>query len=201
MLDTTYKSYQVTAPNLELPVTLERARQQLRNEDLNYDDEHVRGLIRTAADWVERTYGLALLNQTVRQYHSRFPCDTATPILLRIAPLYGATPIVSVVYVDSAGVSNVWDSDSYTTGYIDGRPVLLPKIGEEWPSGVATDHPNAVSITYTAGYGTKATNVPATIAQAILMQVTDLYENRGDPPRNMTTAAERLMQSFYRFAC
>lgn len=200
MQDNTYRSYEVTTPNAELPVTIDLARFQLRNEDLQYDDDYVRHLILTAADLVERTYGLALLNQTIKQYHATFPCSSDKPILLRIAPLYGVTPITSVAYVDSAGATQTWSSDEYTTGQYNGRPILIPKHGYSWPAATSANHQNAVTITYTAGYGIKASAIPKTIIQAMLLTITDHYENRSDSVRTMPTASDRIMQSFYRFA-
>lgn len=200
MQDKTYRSYEVTTPNTELPVTIDLARYQLRNEDLQFDDDYVRHLIFTAADLIERTYGLALLEQTIKQYHSSFPCTSDQPILLRIAPLYGVTPITSVTYVDSAGVTQTWSASEYTTGQYNGRPILIPKHGYSWPSSTSVNHQNAVTITYQAGYGTKASSIPKTIIQAMLLNITDLYENRSDSVRTMATASERIMQSFYRFS-
>ncbi len=200
MTDPTYKSYIVYTANTELAVTLERARMQLRNEDLAFDDEHLRGIIRAASDYVERTYGLALLTQTIKQYHSDFPCDTGTPLLLRITPLSG-TPNVVVQYVDSAGATQTWTSSEYTTGQYNGRPFIIPKTGYSWPSDVDTDLPNAVTVTYSAGYGAKPSTVPPVITQALLLKITDLYENRTDPPRDRQTASDVLLQPFYQFSC
>ena len=198
MQDTTYRSYQVTVPNTELAVTIERARQHLRNEDLHYDDDYLRGLIRAAADMVERTYGLALLTQTVKQYHTAFPCATDQPLLLRIAPL---TTVTSIQYVDSAGATQTWTSAEYTSGSFNSAHFIIPKTTYNWPTDVNTDLPNAVTVTYQAGYGAKPSTIPPLIQSALLLIITDLYENRGDAVRNMPTASERLLQSFYRFSC
>lgn len=194
--DQTYRSYVVTAKSSELPVTLERARYQLRNEDLKFDDAHITGLIKTAGDYVERTYGLALLTQTVTQYHQKFPCASNSPLLLRIAPLISVT---SITYVDSAGDTQTWNPSEYTSGGYNGRHFITPKTGYSWPSDVDTDLPNAITVTYQAGFGAKASTIPETITQAMLLMITDWYDNRADPVRTMPTASERLMQPFYVF--
>lgn len=196
--DSTYCSYIVHSPNSELPVTLDRVRQHLRNEDLQHDDEYLRGVIRAASDYVERTYGLALLTQTIEQYHSNFPCDSSQPLMLRIAPLLSVS---SIQYTDSAGATQTWTSSEYTSGNYNGRPFIVPKVGYSWPSGVNMNQPNAVTVTYEAGYGAKPSTVPPVVTQALLLKVTDLYENRNDPPRDRQTASDLLLQPFYQFSC
>lgn len=195
MQDTTYRAYKVTTPNAELPVTLEAARYQLRNEDLSYDDEHVRRLIKAVADEIERTYGLALLTQTIVQYHSQFPDNSSTPMLFRISPLVSVT---HVKYLDPDGVEQTWSSDEYTTGPYNMTSFLLPKPGKNWPTDVALHLPNAVRITYSAGFGASASYIPATINMAMLNKISDLYVNRDNPARTMSTAADRLMDNYWR---
>ena len=194
--DTTYTAYQVTATSSELPVTLEMARAHLRNEDLRYDDEYVSALIRAAAAGVEKNYGLALLTQTIRQTHSAFPATSDTPLLLRIAPLISVT---SIGYIDSAGNTQTWSASEYASGHFDQTAFIIPKTGYSWPSGLAV-RPDAVIITYQAGFGTKASNVPADIRSALLLLVGYLYDNREDAPQTFTTAADNLLRPWYRFS-
>lgn len=196
--DNTYRSYAVTAANQELPVTLERARQQLRNEDLGYDDDYLRGLIRTAGDYVERTYGVALLTQTVKQWHSQFPCSDSTPLMLRLTPLISVT---SIQYTDSDGTVQTWSSSEYTTGTFNNRPFITPKINYTWPSDVTTHLPTPIVITMQMGYGNVPSTIPHIVTQAMLLHITDLYENRSDPARTMTTASDRLLLPLYSFSC
>lgn len=197
--DPTYRSYIVHTANAELPVTLDRVRQHLRNEDLAHDDDYLRGVIRAACDMVERVYGVALLTQTIKQYHSDFPCTSETPLLLRITPL---ASITSITYVDSAGATQTWSASEYTTGAYNGRYFVTPKVDYTWPSDVATGQPNAVTITYSAGYGAKMSNIPASVVQGILMEIAHQYSaGRENPVRTMSTAAEYYLQPLYRFSC
>ena len=140
---------------------------------------------------------MGLLTQTVAQYHNRFPCTSDAPLLLRIAPLISVT---SITYVDSAGDTQTWDSDEYTSGGYNGRNFIIPKTGYSWPSDVNTDLPNAVTVTYQAGYGAKPSNIPPVIIDAMLLKITDRYENRADPVRGMQTASDVVMQGFYVFS-
>ena len=192
----TYTAYQVTAASAELPVTLEMVRAHLRNEDLRYDDEYVSARIRAAAAGIEKQYGLALLTQTIRQTHSAFPATSDTPLLLRIAPLISVT---SIGYIDSAGNTQTWSASEYASGHYNQTAFIIPKTGYSWPSGLAV-RPDAVIITYQAGFGSKASNVPADISSALLLQVGYLYENREDAPQTLATAADNLLRPWYRFS-
>lgn len=194
--DTTYRAYYVHTPNTELPVTLEQARYHLRNEDLHFDDDLLRSYIRAAAAYVERTYGMALLTQTIKQYHSEFPCGSDTPLLLRIAPLVSIT---SIVYTDSAGVSQTWTASEYTSGRLDLGGFVVPNIGYTWPGSVAA-LPNAVTVTYSAGFGAKPSTLPYPVTQAILYMVADMYTRREDSVVALPKASEHLLLPWYQWA-
>lgn len=194
--DTTYRAYNVHTANTELPVTLEQVRYHLRNEDLHFDDALLTAYIRAAAGYVERVYGLALLTQTIKQYHSEFPCGSDTPLLLRIAPLVSIT---SIVYTDSAGVSQTWTASQYTSGRLDLGGFVVPAIGYTWPGSVAS-LPNAVTVTYQAGFGAKPSTLPAPITQAILLMVGDMYSRREDSVATLPKASEHLLLPWYRWA-
>lgn len=191
-----YNAYQVTATSAELPVTLEQARAHLRNEDLRYDDEYLSAQIRAAAASVERQYGLALLTQTIRQTHSAFPATSDTPLLLRIAPLISVT---SIAYIDSAGNTQTWSASEYASGHYNQTGFVIPKAGYGWPSGLAV-RPDAVIVTYQAGFGPKASSIPADIRAALQLQIGHLYDNREDAPQTLTTAADNLLRHWYRFS-
>lgn len=194
--DTTYRAYNVHTANQELPVTLEQVRYHLRNEDLHFDDALLTAYIRAAAGYVERVYGLALLTQTIKQYHSEFPCTSNTPLLLRIAPLLSVT---SIVYTDSAGVSQTWTAAEYTSGRLDLGGFIVPAIGYSWPGSVAS-LPNAVTVTYSAGFGAKPSTLPAAITQAILYMVADMYQRREDSVVSLPKASEYFLMPWYRWA-
>lgn len=194
--DTTYRAYHVETPNAELPVTLEQVRYHLRNEDMHFDDALLTAYIRAAAGYIERVYGLALLTQTIKQYHSEFPSGSNTPLLLRIAPL---ASITSIVYTDSAGVSQTWTASEYISGRLDLGGFVVPAIGYSWPGSVAT-LPNAVTVTYSAGFGAKPSTLPFPITQAILYMVADMYTRREDSVVSLPKASEHLLLPWYRWA-
>ncbi len=194
--DPTYTAYAISDRSAELPVSLELTRMHLRNEDLRVDDALVRALILSATQNIEAQYGLALLEQTVVQTHNAFPASSDTPMLLRIAPLLSVT---SIAYIDAAGATQTWSASQYTSGRFNNTAFIVPKIGYTWPSGLAK-MPNAVTITYDAGYGTKSDNIPEPIKQAILLNVGWLYENREDPTATLSRASDHLLRPYYRFS-
>lgn len=194
--DPTYTAYAISDRSAELPVSLELTRMHLRNEDLRVDDALVRALILSATQNIEAQYGIALLEQTVVQTHNAFPASSDTPMLLRIAPLLSVT---SIAYIDAAGATQTWSASQYTSGRFNNTAFIVPKIGYSWPSGLAK-MPNAVTITYDAGYGTKSENIPEPIKQAILLNVGWLYENREDPTATLSRASDHLLRPYYRFS-
>lgn len=194
--DPTYTAYAISDRSAELPVSLELTRMHLRNEDLRVDDALVRALILSATQNIEAQYGIALLEQTVVQTHNAFPASSDTPMLLRIAPLLSVT---SIAYIDAAGATQTWNASQYTSGRFNNTAFIVPKIGYSWPSGLAK-MPNAVTITYDAGYGTKSENIPEPIKQAILLNVGWLYENREDPTATLSRASDHLLRPYYRFS-
>lgn len=196
MHEPTYTAYKVTVPNTELPVLLETARAHLRADD-RYDDEYLKGVILAAASNVEKQYGLALLTQTVKQYHRGFPLSPDTPLLLRITPLVSVT---SIEYVDTAGDTQVWNNAEYSFGHYNQTAFITPKVGHAWPGNVG-NQPNAVTVTYQAGFGPKASNVPADIRSALLLMIGSMYENREDAPATLPTAAQNILLPYYRFSC
>ena len=197
MHEPTYTAYQVTATSAELPVTLDVTRMHLRNEDLRFDDEYLSGIIRAAAAIVERQYGMAMLTQTIEEYHRGFPCASDAPLLLRIAPLLTVT---SIQYLDGAGDTQTWDPDSWAYGHYNQTAFIVPKTGYDWPTGLSVQ-PNAVTITYQAGFGPKASNVPADIRAALLLMIGAMYENREDAPSTLPLASQNLLHPYYRFSC
>lgn len=83
--------------------------------------------------------------------------------------------ITSIAYVDTNGDSQTFSSDDYSADLdsIPGRAVL--NYGESWPS--TRTQPQAVTVTFTAGYGTAAA-VPEEYKAAIKLLAAHLYENR-----------------------
>lgn len=167
-----------TAPAVE-PVTLTEAKIHLglatteaAAAAYTNQDALLNRLIATARTQAEQETGRAFITQTKTYYLDKWPDETF--IRLPYPTLQSAT----VTY-------RLEDDDDYdntlTTADVDivsepGRVVLQPN--ESWPSDTLyTDSP--IKIVYVCGYGLAA-DVPEGIKSAILLKISDLYENRGE---------------------
>lgn len=177
-----------TAP-AEEPVTRNEAKLHLRLDTspmtAHPDDTLVDALIKTARRWCEGFQNRSYITQTWTLYLDSFP--DGGYIELPKPPLQYVTEIVykdgsgteqTVSFADPSGGYQL-ETDDYLVDIAREPGRLYLKYGASWPTtyGQAQD----VQITFTAGYGAAAA-VPDEIAQAILLKLSDLYENRGDAP-------------------
>ncbi len=190
-----YKAYTIYTPNAELPVTLDDVKKHLRMDDLSHDDDSIMAYIMSASRNVEKQYGIALLTQTVKEYWSAFPCLTTEPLLLRIQPVQSIT---SIEYLDENGLTQTWDEEEWAFGGYNGATFIVPTPDHTWPATWSV--PNAITITYEAGWGDLPTNVPNDITQALKFMVADYFERREDSPQTFTRASENLLRPYYRWA-
>lgn len=160
----------VSAPAV-LPLTLDEAKSQL-NIDHSDDDELVEAAIEAAAarlDGFTGILGRALVSQTWRQDFDGF----GSCMRLRVRELIA---VVSVAYYDSSNVQQTLASTVYTAFSDERGPYLALKSDQAWPSSYG--RPDAVSVTWTAGYGTAASDVPAPIRWAMRMMIGDFHAHR-----------------------
>lgn len=139
--------------------------------DSHDDDTYLAGLIIKATRAIERELDRQFITATWKLYLDEFPGE----ILLRKLPVASVT---SVAYVDTAGSAQTLAATEYQTDYTapDSPGRIRPAYGKTWPSTRADTY-NAVTVTFTAGYGA-ASAVPQTIKHAICMMVGHWYENR-----------------------
>jgi uncharacterized phiE125 gp8 family phage protein len=134
-------------------------------------DPTLSALIVTAREYVEMVTRRALLRQSWRLTLDCFPwCDT---ISLPRPPLIS---VESITYVDTAGATQTMSAADYAvdlTGLV-GRVML--NYGLYWPT--ARPQRNAVTINFTAGFGSAASSVPRSIGQAMKLLVGHWYTNR-----------------------
>lgn len=166
-----YRAELTTAPTIE-PVTLASAKAQTR-VDFADDDDLLNGLIVAARETVEGYLRRALLQQTWTASFVRWPWCKERMVLIR-------PPVLSVQgvhYYDASGNAQSLDASDYflETNGLDGLLTIkenttLPELDDE--------RVMPVSVTYRAGYGTTAGDVPQAIRQAILLLVSHWYEHR-----------------------
>lgn len=170
------------------PITTAEAKTQLRLS-VTDDDTYIDTLIVTARRQVEKYLARALVTQTRVLRLDRFPLSNV--IELPYAPIQSVS---SVTYVDQNGTTQTWSSDEYRVDIYSSPGRITPEFDYVWP--VAREVTHAVTVTYVCGYG-GASDLPADIKHALKLQVTRLYENRGEYPIEDNKAATGIL-SFYR---
>ena len=159
--------YRSVAPALE-PVSISEAKAFLRITDSDQDTE-VSGLISSAREYVEAALNRSLMTQT---WVLRLRCFEE-PIVLPNPPLISVS---SITYLDIDGTSQTLSSSVYTVDTYREPSGIVLAYAQSWPS--TRDQINAVTITYTAGYGGSSDTVPASIKHAIKILISHWYENR-----------------------
>lgn len=157
----------VTPPTVE-PVTLVDAKAHLRITS-SAEDALLAGLITAARQVAESECRRALITQTWEKVLDEFPDEIELPY----PPIQAIT---SIVYIDTAGAQQTLASAGY---FLDSKSEpgwVAPAYGYTWPQ--TQDAWNVVTITYRAGYGSQASDVPQAIRQWILLMVGHYYENR-----------------------
>lgn len=131
-------------------------------------DPEIAGMIEAAREWAEGETGRALITQTWRLALDCFPADGIISL-----PRPNLLTVESITYLDDAGALQTLAADQYDvdTAALPGRVLLAYDC--TWP--ITRAHPNAVTVTYTAGYGAAAAAVPMDIRRAMLLQIGDMY--------------------------
>ncbi len=186
-------------PGVDL-IEVAEARRQCR-VDHNDDDETLKEIVADVTGHLEAPDGIlrvCLLKQTWQDTWSGFPCSTQR-IRLSVEPLIA---VQTVEYVaEGASTWSTLASDKWS-GYADTLGAWVELVdGEEWPD--TATRPDAVRITYTAGFGDKKEKVPAAIRRAAKLLVGHFYENReetlvGVTASNLPTGAATLLRPFLR---
>lgn len=159
-----------TAPATE-PITLADAKLHLRVTGSD-EDTLITNLIVAARQWCENFQRRTYVTQTLKLYLDCFPFRTQ--IWLPRPPLQTVT---SVVYTDTEGSDTTFATTHYNVDdkAEPGRIVLA--YNDVWPTATLQTA-NGVTITYVAGYGDEASDVPQTVKQAMLLMIGHWYENR-----------------------
>lgn len=174
------------------PVTVEQAKSHCRVL-IDDDDALFAIYIKAAREYCEQVTGRSFLQQTWRLSLEMFPRVNWTTIppgseqtFYSCIP-YWRTPyillprpkligVVSVTYLDLTGTRQTLDPSQYDVDF-DAEPATIsPAPGSYWPA--ALWRKGSIQITYTSGYGSDPTAVPAPLQLAILMLVGHWYENR-----------------------
>lgn len=152
------------------PITTTEAKLHLRVDHTN-DDTLIAILIKAARETVENHTNRSLITQTRVIKLDNFPWGDT--LRLTHGPV---TSLTSIKYdSDSDENSDTTLSSSLYWTDLD-SDIARVVIKDSWPS--TYDKPNAVRITYDAGYGSAGSNIPQPLKQAMLLILAHLYENR-----------------------
>lgn len=156
------------------------------------DIEQVEAYLAAATDMAEGYTGRAFINREMVMGLDRFP---TWGIELPRPPL---AAVHAVEYVDGDGMLQTLDPSQYVVDALSCPGRIVGRNG--WPA-VRHDTPSAVRVTFTAGYGESAANVPAAIQQAIRFMVAHFYETRvpvvtGTIATKIPLSAEYLLQQY-----
>ena len=161
---------EITAPTVE-PVDLATAKLHLHVEPADQEqDSYIQDLITAARIQATRETARQLISASYKYRLDQFPASLELPR----PPLQSVT---SVEYVDTGGATQTLSASSYTV-VIEAEPgFIVEAINKTWPD--VQDVPNAVVVTFVAGYGATPAAVPMDLRQGVLMLVEHWFRHRG----------------------
>lgn len=178
----------VSGPSTE-PVSLDDVKAALKIETTTEDDL-LTGYVTAARAAVSDMTGRAFTLETWSMTLDDWPCsrrdewwdgvrEGAISSLRDESLTIAKAPfaaISSVKLLDEDDVETTWASTNYYTTRRAGFGVLHPKRGIVWPT-VLRDH-GGIVITFQAGYGANAVDVPGPLRHAIKLLAAHWFENR-----------------------
>jgi len=168
-----------TAPAVE-PVSVAEAKEHLR-VDISDDDTYIGSLITSARKYCEEYLDRALVSQQLTMRMDTFPYEFELPRPpMATSGTLTATTVTYALDPGSSGTATPTTATLSASSYRVDRDATPGRIrtvyNGTWPSHL-TD-PNAVTVTWWAGYGAAGSDVPQAIRHAMLMLIGHLYENR-----------------------
>lgn len=149
------------------PITLQDIAGHARVDEYTEEEGLIGGYIKAATDMAERILSRQLMTATYEVKMDRFPGGT---ILLPYPPLQAVS---SISYYDINETITTLDPSTYYVD-VDSEPGRIV-VKNSWP--LIYDRPNAVTITFTAGYAS-AGDIPDNIITFIRSAATLMYDHR-----------------------
>lgn len=183
----------VTPPATE-PLDIFEAKSQLKVGH-DFENTDIEFLITAARELAESFTRRAFITRTL---DLKLPCFPGDAIFL---PQPRLIAVSSITYVDTNGDSQTLSSSTYASDASHLPGIVYPAYNESWPSTRAQRQ--AVTVRYTAGYGSSASDVPGPIRAAIRLIVGHLYKHRsavltGSIDKEISLGARQLLWP-YRF--
>lgn len=164
-------------PPLQSAISLDLAKAHCRI-DHNEEDALLAAYIEAATnslDGIDGALGRCLINQTWKLTLDSFPDFIEIP-------LPPCQSITSLTYVDVNGAVQTLAPLNYQAVGLGGvsAATIYPAYGKSWPS--ARNQPEAVSVTFVAGYGASPSSIPEPIIARLLARIGALYAHREGLP-------------------
>ena len=161
-----------TAPTL-YPISMKEVKDHLRIILGNTDeDDYLKRLIKSGVNYAQLFLRRRLITQTWYYYPDDFPAGDVIVI-----PYGQLQSMTSLKYSDTDGTESTMTASEYIVDIKQDPGRIVLAYGESWPTD--TLYPsNPITIEYVCGYGLTSADVPEEIKQAILLFISDLYENR-----------------------
>ncbi|GAJ91033.1 head-tail connector protein [Rhizobium rhizogenes] len=173
----------ITAAATSEPLSVDEVKRRLR-VDFGDDDQDIELMIAAARDHAEKYCNTRFATQTVE-----IKCDAFTDMdRLPEAPVQS---IASVAYIDTDGAEATLDAEVYELRNDGLETSIARAYGKHWP---AVRHGSRITITAVVGYDT----APAAVKHAILLFISDAYEQRENAAIEDWTALDALLCNFRR---
>lgn len=186
-----------TAPVLE-PVTLSETKTFL-NVDFNDEDTLITSLIKAGRQYIETTYNVALITQTVLFTLERFPQtkETSDPLALIEPVIKPVQSVRFIEYYDGANQVQTLSGANYELIRDDyGWPQIHRAYNAIWPETYRRT--DAVTVSLFAGYGAAVSTVPEPVRLALLVWIKFMYDNREDMPvKPYVRTSDMLLKNYF----
>lgn len=181
-----------SAPAAE-PITLTEAKNWLKVTG-STDDDLINRLIESTRQTLEDKLDIKFITQTITQKLDRWPKHSNEFDLLE----YPVQSVTSIVY-KTGDTTATFSTDAYTLDTTRQPARIYLNESYTWPT--LKPEKEAVTITYVAGYGDTAADVPVKLKQLMLHMLAYEYENRMNPVNERVTYIDRLvyLHRNYRF--
>lgn len=154
--------------------------------DTDADDALIDSIIKAARFRAERYMGFAIALQTVEQRYELF--KSCIPLAQG-----NVKDVVSIKYLDETEAEQTILSSVYGLDLFKTPQEVYLKNDKSWPN-TYTDR-GAVRIQYRAGYD-NAASIPNDLRIAMLLIISDMYENRTDSISRFPTASYHYLELY-----